>query len=94
VGTVAGGFRSNWIDTWAKEFELKYAEYSFEEGKKGVEIHPVEKTNIYQLDIAAQNVRDADYDAGDVLQFPVCIVIVLDFVADILDSSDVAYSTP
>lgn len=33
-----GGYRKNWADNWAKAFEQKYAETSFETGKKGVQV--------------------------------------------------------
>lgn len=38
IGIWDGGYRDNWARTWEKRFEEQYADTSFEEGKKGVDI--------------------------------------------------------
>ncbi len=38
VNNYAGGFGSAWLDTVAERFEQEYADYSFEEGKVGIDI--------------------------------------------------------
>lgn len=40
VGTFDGGFRDNWLNAHAREFEELHAETSFEPGKKGVQVYP------------------------------------------------------
>ena len=39
VGNMYGGLRDNWLQAAKTRFEAAYAETSFEEGKKGVELH-------------------------------------------------------
>lgn len=39
VATYEGGLGKQWLEAAAKEFESKYADHSFEEGKKGVAVH-------------------------------------------------------
>lgn len=38
VGTYGGGYGEQWLEDLATEFETMYAEHSFEEGKKGVDV--------------------------------------------------------
>jgi len=38
VGVFDGGYKKNWVDTWADKFEKLYENYSFEDGKMGVEV--------------------------------------------------------
>ena len=39
VATYNGGLGKEWLETAAKEFEKKYENKSFEEGKTGVAVH-------------------------------------------------------
>ncbi len=41
VGVWDGGFRYNWLETWADEFEILHENTVFEEGKKGVQVEVV-----------------------------------------------------
>ena len=38
ISVYEAGFGTEWMETYAKEFEEKYAQHSFEEGKKGVQV--------------------------------------------------------
>lgn len=39
IGNVDGGYGDEWLDSAIKKFEEKYKDYSFEDGKRGIEIH-------------------------------------------------------
>ena len=39
ISNYDGGYGSDWLYDIAKEFEIEYAETSFQDGKKGVQIH-------------------------------------------------------
>ena len=38
ISVYEAGFGTDWMETYAKEFEEKYKDYAFEEGKKGVQV--------------------------------------------------------
>lgn len=48
IGVFDGGLGSEWVYTLKKRFEKKYENYSFEEGKKGVEIKVTESASFTQ----------------------------------------------
>lgn len=49
VGVYDGGFGCQFVETWGDKFEKLYENYSFEEGKVGVEVIP-EVSKVYALD--------------------------------------------
>jgi hypothetical protein len=48
IGVFDGGLGSEWVYTLKKRFEKKYENYSFEEGKKGVDIRVTESASFTQ----------------------------------------------
>lgn len=48
IGVFDGGLGSEWIYAVKKDFEAKYADVSFEEGKKGVQLRPVPSRSFTQ----------------------------------------------
>lgn len=51
IANFDGGVGRQWLEVLGKEFEEKYAEVSFEKGKKGVQIMPVNNMMNYQATI-------------------------------------------
>ena len=47
VGNNEGGMGSRWLDAYKKGFEAKYADVSFEAGKKGVEVVVLNDKTVY-----------------------------------------------
>ena len=79
VGNYGAGLRSEWLNAFISDFEAKYADVSFEEGKKGVKVHPSEDrafggTSLYttiankQADVIfGEDIAYYDYHDGRVL---------------------------
>lgn len=61
IGCWDGGFGIEWLTNIAKEFEEMYKDYSFEEGKKGVQVW-VTATKSYVYDDFASNIVNATDD--------------------------------
>ena len=59
VGVWDGGVRANWVETWAADFEEKYKDHSFEEGKKGVKIE-LNVSKAYLDDRMTQELNDKE----------------------------------
>lgn len=59
VGVFDGGYKRNWMDNMADEFEERYKDHSFEEGKKGIQIK-VESNREYIGDDFASNIPDRE----------------------------------
>ncbi len=61
IGVWDGGYRYNWLQTWADQFMRDYANYEFEPGKKGVEVW-VNPSKDYINDTIAGTINDYDDD--------------------------------
>lgn len=61
VATYDGGLGDQWIIEAAKRFEEKYADVSFEEGKKGVQVRTL-KNSQYGGDMVLDTLRTEDAD--------------------------------
>lgn len=56
IGNYDGGMGSRWLDEYIDGFEAKYAEVSFEEGKTGVEVIPLNDKVLYDPDNISQTI--------------------------------------
>lgn len=56
VGAYNGGYGSAWMYELAGRFEKKYANYSFEEGKTGVQVHISDNNTTYNGDYLVNNI--------------------------------------
>lgn len=59
VGVWDGGFRYNWLDKWADEFEILHENTIFEEGKKGVQVTVVPSKSL-ALENVPSYIKGAD----------------------------------
>lgn len=75
VGVYDGGFGTAWADSIAVEFEKKFADYSFEEGKTGVYVDVQGKKTGYDPTTLSNNIlggveiADVYYTSSDIDQF-------------------------
>ena len=72
IGIFDGGFGDEWLEPLAERFEQAYAETSFEEGKKGVEIIPYAGVNDMVASSLLESMSGLQYEVffteGDWLQ--------------------------
>ena len=60
IGYQDGGFRQNWLDTWCEDFAEMYKDYSFEEGKTGIQFD-IRPSKRLASSSAATEARDEKY---------------------------------
>ena len=67
VGVYDGGFGCKFVETWGNKFEELYKDYSFEEGKVGVEVIP-EVSKVYALDNLAYRLNEQVHEIAFIEQ--------------------------
>lgn len=73
VGTYNGGWGMEWLEIMADEFEEMYKDYSFENGKMGIQVIPSGKKSEYTSDNLASSIAsdviDVYFSTWDMSQF-------------------------
>lgn len=84
VGVWDGGFRYNWLEQWADEFETIHENTEFEPGKKGVQVKVVPSKNL-ALEKVPSYIKGADEHVFITEQTNYYSFIAEDSVLDITD---------
>ncbi len=59
IGNYDGGFGHRWLDEYIAAFEAKYADVSFEENKKGVEVIPLNEKDLFDGNYLKTNIANS-----------------------------------